>query len=246
MKKGKVARLAGFIGALGVSTVLVTMAVQGTGAYFTSSVDGNLNGTSGHLSISVPGGAQLTFTGLNPGQDQTKPITFHVDSTSTTNADVWMVFDPNSANYGRFTGNKTADYNGYTGGGLGMYGHFKVTGIQGHAFESYNLQLVDADDATKGYDNGSCHVTDDGNGGSQQTHADGQGNDVSECGVPAAIKLATNVAPGSTNQATVVFGLTGKQTNQDQVNEPNVNFHIVATQPGEYPLTSAGTVGSNW
>lgn len=47
MKNGKVARLAGFIGALGLSAVLVATATQGTGAYFTDGHGGNLQGPRG-------------------------------------------------------------------------------------------------------------------------------------------------------------------------------------------------------
>lgn len=260
MNKGKVVRLAGFVGALGLSTVLVTTAIQGTGAYFTSSVDGNLTATSGHLTVTAPD-TSINFQDLVPGVDQSQSVAFGVTPDSATNADVWLVFNPNSAAYAAFTGAKKAN-GGFDGstvtpqfdGGMGQYGHFKVVGQQGHQFESYNLQLPDQSDAMDAYSYTStgvntCAVDANGNGGSDTQHTVGHGYDIAECGVPAAVLLRTNMAPGQSGQATITFGVTGKSTAADTA-AADVPFEIVASQPGQYPLIrtggSAGTVGSNW
>lgn len=241
MNKGKVARIAGFIGALGASALLVGTAVQGTGAYFTDSANGSLTGSSGSLQISATN-TTLNFSGLNPGQDRSQSIGFTVSATSTTAADVWLVFDTTSAAYGAFTGANGVDYNGYTGGGLGGYGHLKVAGHQG-TFESYNLALPNAAAAAGGYTSSgsqnTCTVDANGLGGSAAQHQVGHGNDLAQCGVPGAVLLWSNLQPGATGaSATITFGLTGKQTNQNQANEPNVPFKIVATQPGQRPGSS--------
>ncbi len=264
MKKGKVARLAGFAGALGLTTVLVTTAVQGTGAYFTSSVDGNLKATSGHLTVTASS-TNLNFTNLVPGVDQHQSVTFGVTAGSATAADIWLVFDPNSAEYAAFTGAKAAN-GGYVSnafdGGLGQYGHFAVVGQQGHRFDSYNLQLPKASDAMAAYSYTSsgvnvCNVDANGNGGSNIQHTYGHGNDIAECGVPAAILLRTGLQPGDSGSATIYFGVTGKSSAQDTL-AVDVPFKIVATQPGQYPLikadsdagqknpSSIGTIGTNW
>jgi len=154
-----------------------------------------------------------------------------------------LVFDPTTSAYGAFTGDKTQDYDGFTGGGMGQYGHFKVSGDAG-SFESYNLQLEDAADATApgGYTStttaNTCTVNGYGLGGSSVQHTLGAGNDIAECGVPAAILLKQNVAIGASGSATITFGLTGKQDQQGQQNDPKVPFTIVATQPNVRPDAS--------
>ncbi|MBN9609448.1 MAG: hypothetical protein J0I11_09025 [Actinobacteria bacterium] len=268
MKKGKVARLAGFAGALGLTTVLVTTAVQGTGAYFTSETGGQLTGTTGHLTVQAQN-TTLNFSNLVPGVDKTQKVSFNTTAGSATNSDIWLVFDSNSAAYGAFTGAKDPSGKAYvtngtavTDGGLGQYGHFAVTGQSGIGFESYNLQLPSVSDAMQGYSSSTarntCTVTDNGDGGSNVQHVVGGGTDIAECGVPAAILVWKNLAPGAMGaSATIKFGVTGDMTAMDspQVNLP---FKIVATQVGQYPLiqpgtkaatknpASVGTVGSNW
>ena len=244
MNKSKKVRLIGFVSALGVSAALVAAASSGTGAYFTATTNGTLTGSSGSLALSN-GATTLNFTGLNPGVDQTQNIDFGIKSSSTTNADVWLVFDYSTAGYGNFTGAKTSDVNAYQGvvdGGLGQYGHFKLAGPAG-TFESYNLALQSVGDATGGYTadgkNNTCTVNKYGLGGSAAQHKVGQGNDLAECGVPAAILLKSNVAPGTGSSATIKFGLTGKADAQNAV-WANVGFKIVATQPGVAP------VGATW
>ena len=239
MNKGKIARLVGFAAALGISAVLITTAVSSTGAYFTASQNGNLAGTSGHLTISTTG-TGINFTGLNPGEDKSDTVNYTIDGNSTTNADVWLVFDATSAAYGAFTGAGHIDYSGYNQGGLGGFGHFKVASNQGYNFESYNLQLKDAAAATGAYTTfntqGTCTVTANGNGGgtAKAVGPDNGGQSAPLCGVPAAIQIGANLAPGASGTTVLTFGLTVKAYAQDAV-EANVPFKIVATQPGVRP-----------
>lgn len=226
----KTVKVAGFVGALCASAALVATAATGTGAYFSDSHTGNLSGTSGHLELSTSD-LNVSFTGLNPGEDKSTQIQYTPTGNSTTNEDVWIVFDTTSTAYGVFTGSNHVSYGGYTGGGLGGYGHFKVLSNQGYGFESYNLQVAAA--GTTG-----CPIDPNGDGGSAQraTGPDNGSQSAPECGVPGAIKIGNNLAPGQAGAVTVTFGLTGKATTQDH-NEVNLPFTIVATQPGIAPGT---------
>ncbi len=55
------------------------------------------------------------------------------------------------------------------------------------------------------------------------------------CGVPGAIKIASNVANGQTGHLKLTFGITGRATAQNQVQVAGLPFHIVATQSGHKP-----------
>ncbi|HET8583717.1 MAG TPA: hypothetical protein VFL65_10710 [Jatrophihabitans sp.] len=243
MQKKKAARLAGFIGALCASGALVGIGVAGTGAYFTDSHDGYLVGDAGHLTVSTTDTA-IHFTNLIPGEDQSQQITF-TPTSGSPNEDVWMVFDTTSAAYGEFTGANNVSYSGYDQGGLGGYGHFKVAGGQGGSlgFESYNLQLpatASNGDYGNGYSSsnaqGNCTVNQYGDIGStaRAVGTDNATQSAPECGVPGAIKIASNLPAGFQGSATVTFGLTGKATTQN-VRWVNVPFKIVATQVGHGP-----------
>jgi len=224
----KTVKVAGFVGALCASAALVATAASSTGAYFTDSHNGNLTGTSGHLQV-VTTGTSINFTGLNPGQDKSQQITYTPTANSTTNEDVWLVFDPTTTAYGAFTGANGVTYGTWTTGGLGGYGHFKVKSNQGLGFESYNLALDPSGNNTCANANG------DGGSTAKET-LDSHGNIVPApyCGVPAAIKIGSNLAPGQASAATITFGLSGKTVAQDTV-FVNVPFKIVATQPGIRP-----------
>lgn len=226
MSKKKAIRLAGFVGTLCASAALVATASGSTGAYFTDSHPGSLTASSGHLRLNTDG-TTMNFTGLIPGEDQQKTMTYSATDGSA-NEDVWLVFDNTTQAYGEFTGAKNTDYQGYTGGGLGGYGHFKIVSNQGLGFESYNLQL--ATDGT------GCPVDANGDGGSS-ARATGPNNgsqSAPECGVPAAIKIGSNIPVGFQGSATITFGITGKATGQDGP-WANVPFKVVATQVGVRP-----------
>jgi hypothetical protein len=225
MQKAKAIRLAGFVGALGASAVLVGAAVQGTGAYFSDSHDGTITGSSGHLTVSTSS-TTLDYSGLIPDEDQSKTITYTPDGGSP-NEDVWMTFDATSQAYGKFTGTNHVNYGGYTEGGLGGYGHFKIVSNQGFSFESYNMQVAAS---------GGCYIDANGDGGSsaRATGPDNGSQAAPECGVPGAILIGHNISAGVQGSAVVTFGLTGKATGQN-IPWANVPFKIVATQVGIRP-----------
>jgi hypothetical protein len=224
VKKAKALRLAGFVGALCASGALLGTSISSTGAYFTDSHDGAITASSGHLKLSV-GDTYLSFTGLVPGKYDTQNIGYSTDSS--TNEDVWMVFDTTSAGYGALSG--ASDNSAFPGGGLGRYGHFAVANNHAPAFTSYNLAGRPAGDTAT---DDTCAVDGNGRGGS---------NDVATpthtpkyCAVPGQILLASNLPSGSTGEIEVTFGVTPKWTDQS-VPVANVRFKIVATQHGVQP-----------
>lgn len=235
MKKGKVARLAGFVGALGVSAVLVTTAVQGTGAYFSDSVNGSIASSSGHLTLTTSGATNLNYANLMPGSPVAKSFNYKV-SVSSGGVDVWMVFDPTTWGYQAFTGASDAtDSPLAPGGGLGRYGYFQVTDSNGGpAFRTGNLSFA-AGSGNKPQ-SGDCSTDANGRGGSDWIATKENGGQATQyCGVPAAILLASNLGNTDTGTVTVTFGLNGyMQYNQNQT-EPTVGFKIVATQNGVRP-----------
>jgi hypothetical protein len=241
MTKGKVARLAGFIGALGVSTVLVTTAVQGTGAYFQDSFDGTMSASSGHLTLTkTSGSTTLDYANLMPGDNIDKTFNYQVSVSSGT-VDVWMVFDTNAQAYQAFTGGKGSPL--WTDGGLGRYGYFKVADSNGGtAFRSGNLSFPPYADSQNQVNSTSTSgdqcATTDGRGGDSWIATAGDTHPSGYCGVPGAIRLASGLSDTATGSVTVTFGLNGVlQTQQNQVefNNNHVVFQIVATQHGIAP-----------
>ena len=82
MRKAKALRIAGFVGALGASAALITAAVQGTGAYFTDSHNGEIDASTGHVNVTItPSDGKLAFTNLLPGdyKDVNLDYTAHGD-----------------------------------------------------------------------------------------------------------------------------------------------------------------------
>lgn len=222
MNKGKIARLAGFVGALGISAALVAMASSSTGAYFTDTADGTVTAGSGHLTLSH-GVTDLNFSNLVPGQYPTQKIAYSVDSN--VNVDVWLTFDDNTG-YCQLTGSKDNDK--CSDGGLGRYGHFAVANNNDTKFTSYNLANPD-----QGITGQSCNVNANGNGGSNQKPTS-ETDTPPYCGVPMAIKLASNLGSGTSGEVEVTFGVTGKWTAQNTA-VANVGYHLVATQAGVRP-----------
>ncbi len=233
MKKGKVARIAGFVGALGLSAVLVATAVQGTGAYFSSTVPGSLSSSSGQLVVSASP-TTLDYADLMPGANIDKTINYSV-SVSSGGVDVWLVFDKNTAGYQGFTGGSGSA--NYPSGGLGRYGYFNVSDSHGgQAFQSGNLSFSNGANVNSGTA-ADCTVNAVGRGGSTWIATQADPHATQYCGVPAAILLASNLTDTANGVVTVTFGLNGwLQTAQNQT-EPTVNFAIVGTQHGQSPTT---------
>jgi hypothetical protein len=229
MAIGKAWRLGGFIAALGASGALIASATGATGAYFTDSHDGSIQAVSGHLNLNIThGSTTLNFTGLMPGEDQTAQVSYQTSLSSGTE-DVWLVF-PDTEAYEQFTG--ASGNSLWPDGGMGRYGHFAVSDSNGgNAFESYNL---------KNAPSGSTDVcpvdANTGRGGSNHP-ATSEADTPPYCGVPNAILLASNLATGADGTVTVTFGLTGRQTQQNQTEfHPHaLQYQLVGTQHGVKP-----------
>jgi hypothetical protein len=221
VSKKNIVKVAGFIGTLGAGAALVATAATGTGAWFTDSQTGNLSATMGHLKLSTTD-RTMALTGLMPGENRDKPIDYTVSVSSGT-ADIWLTFDTSSAEYGAFTGE--SGNSAYPDGGLGRYGHFAVANNGTTLFSSYNLANASA--GVSGCANA------DGHGFGRM--ATGVGDTPPYCGVPGAIKLASNVADGQTGHLKLTFGITGRATTQGQVQVAGIPFQIVATQHGHMP-----------
>jgi hypothetical protein len=237
MRKGKALRIAGFAGALCASAALVATSVSGTGAYFTDSQDGSLSASSGHLTLTTGGDTSLSFANLMPGDNQTRQFTYTTDMSSGT-ADVWLVFDPSTKGYQRFTGGKGSP--DWTDGGLGRYGYFAVSDSNGgQAFRSGNLSFAPYGTSGNTHQPGDCGVDANGRGGSDWIATKSNwDNPPAYCGVPAQILLASNISSGSGGTVTVTFGLDGYMQTQQNQNEGTVGFKLVATQHGVSPADS--------
>lgn len=222
MSKKNIVKVAGFVGTLGAGAALVATAASGTGAWFTDSANGSLAASTGHLTLNTTD-ANLTFDNLVPGDYKTRDIAYNVDTTGPS--DVWLVFDETSPAVGQFTGAKGGPY---ADGGLGRYGHFEAWNNGTRLFTSYNLAHVPASASGP-----ACSVDANGHGGSTQ-QASSPTDTPPYCGVPYAIKIASNLTSGQGGTMHLVFGVTGKWTAQ---NAPvtNVPFKVVATQSGHRP-----------
>jgi hypothetical protein len=111
-------RLIALLGTAGVTASLIGVAVAGTGAYFTDSHPGNIDGNNGDIAISVSGGSgtgglDFDFSGILPGVPKTATVTV---SNLTANPEaVWLVFDNSNGMWSAVNN-------------LGRYGIFTVGG----------------------------------------------------------------------------------------------------------------------
>jgi hypothetical protein len=227
VSKKQFLKVTGFIGTLAAGTALVASAATGTGAWFTDSETGSISANSGHLSIDISGDRNMNFADLMPGEYQHKSISYQV-TQSSGKADVWLVFSEKSPAVAAFTGPKDSAY--HKGGGLGRYGHFMVRGTDNAIiFQSNNLAYHPANESGP-----NCWVGIDGHGGSDAV-ASGVDAAPPYCGVPYAIKVASNLATTATGHFTVEFGFSGRQTEQGQSLAAPVPFSVVVTQAGHGP-----------
>lgn len=216
-------RVGGFIGTLAAGAALVGTAVTGTGAYFTDTNHGGLSASTGHLNLNTTD-ANLTFADLVPGEDKTRNIEYNVDASGAS--DVWLVFDKNTVGYANWTGAKNDPL--AVGGGLGRYGHFAVSNNGGGAlFQSWNLAHLEA-----AVPNPVCAVNADGHGSG--VPATSVSDTPALCGVPTAIKIASNLSSGQGGTINMTFGVTGRWKAQS-VPAASVPFKVVATQAGIHP-----------
>ncbi len=222
MKKNKTARIAAFIGTVGASAALIGMAATNTGAYFTDSEDGTLSGNAGHLTVDKRSNYSLSFENLVPGEYKSRDVNYH--TAGDTNEDIWLAF-PDGEAYAKFSGAKNGTY--YADGGMGRYGHFEVKNNAGTSlFSSYNLQSEA--DGSSGCANANGHGF-----GRQATSVS---DTPPLCGVPHYILIESDVPSNTDAKLTMVFGVTGRQTDQGQSAPPaQVPFQVVATQHGVRP-----------
>jgi hypothetical protein len=229
MQKSKAIRLAGFVGALGASAVLVGAAVQGTGAYFTDSHNGQINASTGTVKVNVSDLA-LNFTDLLPGTFKTNNVDYTAAGTGPE--DIWLVL-PTDGTAAAFNGP------GGTNPPLGRYGHFAVDAPSG-SFTSYNLATDPQLGSSTDPNGPSCGVDGNGHGGSNQqatshNNAD-PGSYVPYCPVPGAILLQSGLTYGQSGSAAITFGYTKILKSGDGVPLTQVaQFKIVATQAGIAP-----------
>ena len=96
MNKTTAAKIAGFAGALGASATLAAFAVGSTGAYFSDSHTGAINGTMGSIKVAGDGGSGtdhlgIVFADMLPGQPSSQTVGF--TNTGRNTEDVYAVFD---------------------------------------------------------------------------------------------------------------------------------------------------------
>jgi hypothetical protein len=214
-------KVGGFVSTLAAGAALVGAAVTGTGAYFMDSNPGSLSGSTGHLRLNTTD-TNLSFDDLVPGEPKTRNIEYNVDASGKS--DVWLVFDKNDLGYAIWTGEKGNAL--HPDGGFGRYGHFAVKNNGGTLFQSWNLQNAPAG-ATD-----ACPVNADGHGSGRP--ATSASDKPLLCGVPGAIKIASNLSSGQGGVLSLTFGVTGRWTAQD-ITLPTVPFKVVATQAGVHP-----------
>lgn len=219
-------KVVGFIGSLAAGAALVGTAVTGTGAYFTDSDPGNLKADAGNLTLNTAN-TTLSFTAMNPGEDQFRDIPYNVNATGKS--DVWLTFDNTKAAYAAFTGPKGGLVDE---GGMGRFGHFAVANDGVGLFESWNLQILPV-----GSTDPVCYVDSDGHGSGIKP-AD-RAATPPLCGVPTAIKIASNLSSTQGGTMRVTFGLTGRASNgYKNLLLADVPFQVVATQAGHRPDAS--------
>lgn len=242
MSKGTAWRIGGFAAALTASVALVAAATGTTGAYFTDTHDGTLNGSSGHLTLQIghPGQLSMNFTDLIPGQTQTKHVSFTTNSSSDVTEDVWVLFPVTDTTdktaYAMFTGGK-GEY-GYADGGLGRYAQIEIgatTGSYNRAFVSHNLANDPSMNDSFGGFASACYNPATGRGGETAAPTSPTDTSMGYCGVPKMILVASNLSSGAAGTVDIKFGLTGKATTQNVPWLSNVHWQIVATQHGVAP-----------
>jgi hypothetical protein len=221
-------KVTGFVGTLGAGAALVASAATGTGAWFTDSEAGSISANSGHLNVTLTGGERnMNFADLMPGDYQHKTVSYQVNQSSGK-SDVWLTFDKTLPAVGAFTGEKGGSW---ADGGLGRYGHFLVKDGAGHViFQSNNLAHP-----ANPTDPAQCYVDPTNGHGGSSAKPGSAAETIPYCGVPYAIKLASNLNDGNTSSFTVEFGFTGRQVAQGQSLAGTVPFNVVATQAGHGP-----------
>lgn len=216
MRKSMIMRLAGFIGAAGLTAALVGSAVAGTGAYFSdSSGPHTISATLGSIKINTAN-TDIAFTNLLPGESRTATAQFQ--NTGANPQDVWIVF--NQADIGdHLAGTDTNLIND-----RGTYGAVLIKASGTPVFLSNNLN----DDPSSNHcpdqaallDPVACH------------------------GLPHMLKLADNLGVGTPGTFEFTYTVAAKLNSAAQESTPafvTIHYTIVATQHGITPDNSLNT-----
>jgi hypothetical protein len=115
---------------------LISVAVAGTGAYFTASAPGSISGNLGTVAVGISG-QNINFANLLPGASQTQTVT--VQNTGTGNEDMYLAFNNDNLAWSAVND-------------LGQYGKFTINGV---VYDNLNNKYADG---TPGSGNmpGSC------------------------------------------------------------------------------------------
>lgn len=188
MKIGRFWKVAAFAGALAGSAALVAAASGATGAYFNDTANGQVTGNVGSIKVDTSasggaGGDHLAFhlTNMLPGTKQT--IAVHYENSGLNNEDVYLVFTNAEALH--------------SVNNLGHFGAVTIASSNGATFKSSNL--ADGLTATlKPITPNSDHCSSTPNANVKLSP--------SGCWpVPTILKLATNLAPGTTGTMSFSF-----------------------------------------
>jgi hypothetical protein len=211
--------------ALGAGAFALVAAAAGTtGAYFTDSQSGAINGSLGSVKVNTTALA-LNYANLLPGVFPTQNVTYTAAGTDAE--DIWLVL-PTDGSADKFNGQKGTSGEAPA---LGRYGHFAVTSPAG-SFTSYNLTTAAVLGGTD-----SCTVNANGHGGSD-AQATSKSDYIDYCPVPSAILLSSNLPAGQSATAKITFGFTKLLKGPNVLNAPLAEvaqFKIVATQHGVLP-----------
>jgi hypothetical protein len=112
-------RLLALISTAAITAALVSIAVIGTGAYFTDSNGGQISGNLGTVAVTTSGGTgtdglDFSFDGLLPGEEKIANV--HVQNTGTGSEDIYLAFDNTHGAWSAFNT-------------LGAYGTFTIDGV---------------------------------------------------------------------------------------------------------------------
>ena len=219
-------RFAAVLGTTALTVSLIGVAAAGTGAYFTAAQTGSVNGNLGTVAVNVDGTA-INFTGLMPGEAQTKTVT--LQNTGTGSEDMYIVFD--NANFAWSAVND-----------LGQYGKFV---INGQTYDNLSNRYQALTPGVPGTPNGNGPF---GPCGTQQIGANY---------LPHIIKLGTLTSGQvwafdvsfefnaclSSGQGGVLWGAADKDF--PTIAPAPLNFKIAAFQPGVKPadpMNGAGVI----
>ena len=112
MSKRKLIRLGGVATTLFAAVALISTLVAATGAYFTATQPGTINGNFGTVVVATSG-PTINFANLMPGEMQTKTVTVAIIGTG--NEDIYVAFKNDNGAWSSVNE-------------LGMYGKFVIAG----------------------------------------------------------------------------------------------------------------------